>query len=187
MSKRPQCSQIFLNFQTPSAAVRWNHIQVIRFQASERQHLFCDTQRLSFLALTELTDKKNVAFLSIAVTTKVGYTLVYMMTLIAKCMGPTWGPSGADRTQMGPILAPRTLLSGDINKWKHYWLFAWGIQRHRWIPLIKASYVELWCFLWSAPWINGWVNNREAGDLRRHRAHYNVMVMNRKCNASITK
>ena len=26
-------------------------------------------------------------------------------------------------------------------------------------------------------WINAWVNNREAGDLRRHRAHYDVIVM----------
>ena len=26
-------------------------------------------------------------------------------------------------------------------------------------------------------WINGWVNNREAGDLRRFRAHYEVSVM----------
>ena len=25
--------------------------------------------------------------------------------------------------------------------------------------------------------INGWVNNGEAGDLRRHRAHYDVIVM----------
>ena len=34
-------------------------------------------------------------------------------------------------------------------------------------PTQKASDVEL----------NDWVNNREAGDLRRHRAHYDVMVM----------
>ena len=27
-------------------------------------------------------------------------------------------------------------------------------------------------------WINGWVNNREAGDLRRRRAHYEFIVMN---------
>ena len=27
-------------------------------------------------------------------------------------------------------------------------------------------------------WINGWVNNLEAGDLRRHRSHYDVTVMN---------
>ena len=26
-------------------------------------------------------------------------------------------------------------------------------------------------------WINGWVNNRESGDLRRYRAHYDVIVM----------
>ena len=26
-------------------------------------------------------------------------------------------------------------------------------------------------------WINGWVNNREAGDFRRYRAHYDVTVM----------
>ena len=26
-------------------------------------------------------------------------------------------------------------------------------------------------------WTNDWVNNREAGDLRRHLAHYDVTVM----------
>ena len=30
-------------------------------------------------------------------------------------MGPTWGPSGADRTQEGPMLAPRTLLFGLLS------------------------------------------------------------------------
>ena len=31
------------------------------------------------------------------------------------------------------------------------------------------------------PWLNGWVNNREAGDLRCHRAHYDVIVMIASC------
>ena len=35
--------------------------------------------------------------------------------LIARFMGPTWGPSGADRTQVGPMLAPWTLLSGTTK------------------------------------------------------------------------
>ena len=48
---------------------------------------------------------------------------------------------------------------------------------YRWIPLTKASDAELWYYLWSAPWINGWINNHEAGDLRRYRAHYDVIVM----------
>ena len=33
-------------------------------------------------------------------------------TQIAKSMGPTWGPPGSCRPQMGPMLAPWTLLSG---------------------------------------------------------------------------
>ena len=39
-----------------------------------------------------------------------------IVTLIARFMGPTWGPSGADRTQVGPMLAPWTLLSGKISR-----------------------------------------------------------------------
>ena len=35
-------------------------------------------------------------------------------SLIAKFMGPTWGPSGADRTQVGPMLAPWILLTGLV-------------------------------------------------------------------------
>ena len=51
----------------------------------------------------------------------------------------------------------------------------WGESTgYRWIHLTKASDAELWCFLWSA---NGWANNRDAGDLRRHRVHYDVTVM----------
>ena len=32
-------------------------------------------------------------------------------------------------------------------------------------------------FVFICAWINGWVNNREAGDLRCHCAHYEVIVM----------
>ena len=45
---------------------------------------------------------------------------------------------------------------------------------HRWIPRTRASDAKLWCFLW---WINGWVNNGEAGGLRRHCAPNDVTVM----------
>ena len=38
-----------------------------------------------------------------------------MYTLIAKFLGPKWGPSGADRTQVGPMLVPGTLLSEYIK------------------------------------------------------------------------
>ena len=38
--------------------------------------------------------------------------VVWICSLIARFMGPTWGSSGADRTQVDPMLAPWTLLSG---------------------------------------------------------------------------
>ena len=37
---------------------------------------------------------------------------IFTLTLIAKFMGPTWGPPGSFWPQMGPMLAPWTLLSG---------------------------------------------------------------------------
>ena len=37
---------------------------------------------------------------------------VAVTSLIARFMGPTRGPSGADRTQVGPMLTPWTLLFG---------------------------------------------------------------------------
>ena len=64
----------------------------------------------------------------------------------------------------------------DVIKWKHfssYWPFVRWINR----SLVKASDAELWCFFFICPWINGWVNNSGAGDLRRRRAHCDVIVM----------
>ena len=206
---------------------------------------------------------------------------VYITNLIARFMGPTWGPPGTARTQVGPMLTPWTLLSGKNITWhtqcitahtrsllaqegnmcntllvdglvplgvwpaagttmtkfgfrvfkrglyfkvkkqimassltyigyhsrrailsdqcrqrspkctlkgqvnKHFMMTSSSgnifreFTGHRWIPLPKASDAELWCFLWYALWINGWVNNCEAGDLKRHCVHYDVIVMSR--------
>ena len=44
------------------------------------------------------------------------YTLISSkITQIAKFLGPTWGPPGSCRPQMGPMLATWTLLSGDVT------------------------------------------------------------------------
>ena len=40
------------------------------------------------------------------------WSMFCKMSQIAKFIGPTWDPPGADRTQVGPKLAPWTLLSG---------------------------------------------------------------------------
>ena len=68
-----------------------------------------------------------------------------------------------------------TSLNGNI--FRVTGLLCGEITGHRWIPRTKASDTKLWCFLWFAHWINGWVNSGETDDLGRHRAHYDVIVM----------
>ena len=68
----------------------------------------------------------------------------------------------------------------DVIKWKHfprYWPFVRGI--HRW-P-VNSPHKGQWrgalTFSLICAWVNGWVNTREAGDLRCHRAGYDVTVI----------
>ena len=68
----------------------------------------------------------------------------------------------------------------DVIKWNHfprYWPFVRGIHRSPVNSPHKGQWRGALMFSLICVWINGWVNNREAGDLRRHRAHYDVIVM----------
>ena len=56
---------------------------------------------------------------------------------------------------------------------------------HWWFPLMKCQWHRALMFCLICIWINGWVNNHEAGDLRRHRFHYDVIVMNMAENSII--
>ena len=68
----------------------------------------------------------------------------------------------------------------DVIKWKHfprYWPFVRGIHRSPVNSPHKGQWKGALIFSLICVWINGWVNNREAGDLRRYLAHYDVRVM----------
>ena len=45
------------------------------------------------------------------------------------------------------------------------------------IPCTKSQWRRAFIFSLICAWINDWVNNREAGDLGGHHAHYDVSVM----------
>ena len=67
----------------------------------------------------------------------------------------------------------------DVIKWKHfpcYWSFVQGIHRRPVNSPRKAQWRGALMFSLICAWINDWVNNREAGDLRRHRAHYDILL-----------
>ena len=64
-----------------------------------------------------------------------------------------------------------------MGTFPYYWHFVRRIPR----PLVNSPHKGQWrgalMFSLICAWINGWVNNGEAGNLRRHRAHYGVIVM----------
>ena len=72
------------------------------------------------------------------------------------------------------------LLHDDVIKRKHfrrYWPFVRGIHRSP----VKSPHKGQWCgalvFSLIFAWTNGWVNNRDSGNSRRHRADYDFTVM----------
>ena len=62
----------------------------------------------------------------------------------------------------------------DVIKWKYfplYWPFVWGIHRS---PVNSPHKGQ-----WRGALMFSLIHHRGAGDLRRHRAHYDVIVMER--------
>ena len=88
----------------------------------------------------------------------------------------------------------------DVIKWKHFqryqrylWLLATGywplpsVTDHR--SPVNSPHKGQWrgAFIFSlvCTWINGWINNREAGDLRRHDENVrNIRDGNHRCFSS---
>ena len=71
----------------------------------------------------------------------------------------------------------------DVIKCKHfprYWPFVWGIHRSPGNSRHKGQWRGALMFSLIFAWTNSWANNRDAGDLRCHRAHYDVTVMHNR-------
>ena len=76
------------------------------------------------------------------------------------------------------LLLPRSY--DGVIKWKHFprnWTFVRGIHRSPVNSPHKGQWRGALMFSLTCDWINDWVNNREAGDFRRYRAHYDVILM----------
>ena len=68
----------------------------------------------------------------------------------------------------------------DVIKWKHfprYWPFVRGIHRSPVNFPHKGQWrgALMFSLIWA--WMNGWINNGKASDLRHYLAHYEVTVM----------
>ena len=70
-------------------------------------------------------------------------------------------------------------LHDNAIKWKHFprnWPFVREIHRSPVDSPHKGQWRGALMFSLISAWTNGWLNNRNAGDLRRHRAHYDVIA-----------
>ena len=68
----------------------------------------------------------------------------------------------------------------DVIKWKHFprnWPFVREIHRFPVNFPHKGQWRGALMFSLIYAWINDWVNNREACDLRRQHGHYDVIVL----------
>ena len=118
----------FTNMITSSSVYNWTGIagsikgtlarvglvhEICFITQTERTNL--DTLNLCLNSTVEVRDR-NLS-LNVVITQGCGsrYSNVQQRAAqIAKFMGPTWGPPGSCRPQMGPMLAPWTLLSGYV-------------------------------------------------------------------------
>ena len=64
----------------------------------------------------------------------------------------------------------------QMETFPRYWPFVQGIHRSPVNSPHKGRWRGAFMFSLICAYINGWVNNGEAGDLRHHRAHYDVTV-----------
>ena len=72
-------------------------------------------------------------------------------------------------------------ITDDVIKWKHflgYWPFVRGIHRSPVDSPHQGQWRGALMYSLICEWTNGWANNRNDGDLRRHRTHFDVTVMN---------
>ena len=81
------------------------------------------------------------------------------------------------------------IILDNVIKWKHYWRYWPFVRRINRLP-VNSPHKGQWrgplLFPLICGWINGWVNNREAGDLRRHRSHYDITVIITNCAIHFT-
>ena len=110
-------------------------------------------------------------------------TLVWIMAWCRQATSPYLSQFWPWRMSRYGVSRPQWI-HDDVIKWKQfprYWPFVRRIHRSPVNSPHKGQWRGALKFPLICARINGWVNNREAGDLRRHQAHCDVIVMLKQC------
>ena len=101
------------------------------------------------------------------------YTKLLCLVTVGNCLGAESTSSHHEKLNVIEI-------HDDVIKWKHfprYWPFVRRIHRSPVNSPHKGQWRGAFMFSLICVWMNDWVNNGEAGDLRRYLIHYDVTVM----------
>ena len=164
------CYQLIAKPGNKTAAPSWPH-----------PHVHTDVLSFSNEVLQRSDGLEEISFLNWRLSLILFLTWIVIFLVLIKgvsSLGKVWGV-------MSSIFFTQTSsLHDDVIKWKHfprYWPFVRGIHQSPVNSPHKGQWRGALMLSLICVWINGWVNNREAGDLRRYHAHYNVTVMIRLC------
>ena len=116
----------------------------------------------------------NTSYYAIQIQTKHDVHVVPMNYILS-----TWLQGRKRELELAPCSIFKHV-HDDVIKWKHfprYWPIVRGIPRSPVNSLHKSQGRGTLMFSLIYAWINGWVNNHEACDLRRHGAHYDVIIV----------
>ena len=105
--------------------------------------------------------------------------MAYQITGTAIDSSTEHGSSGT-QPKITIYQSPHCWHHDDVIKWKHFprcWLFVRGIHRSPVNFPYKGQWRAALMFSLVCASMNNWINNREAGDLRRNRAQYDVTPM----------
>ena len=135
-------------------AIFWTNVRILQRRMNVSLGLNDLILRVFWRIETLFTYYISRTYLAVITTAETCYRL------IIRCDSSGWKHLVATVQQDKSIFAR---IHDDVIKWTYfpyYWLL-WG-----------ESMISLIC-----AWTKGWTNNRDAGDLRRHRSHYEVTVM----------
>ena len=117
------CERLNINSLWPSDSIWWHWagsalycLNQCCLTTSEDLHLRAISQEMSKISILNMTLNVTILRLQLHFSGANGSTIhvIKDTTPITRFMGPTWGPPGSCRPQMGPMLAPWSLLSGYI-------------------------------------------------------------------------
>ena len=96
----------------------------------------------------------------------------------SQCVNGWYGQRGTGKKESGVHITGGN--HDDVIKWKHfphYYPFVRGSHQSLGDFPHKGQWHRMLMFYLICAWTNDWANTRDAGDLRHHRTHYDVIVM----------